>query len=72
MVGLTSIQNELQRLAGESINENSSEELRGFIRQLSLLSKEAEAFGQHKIEELLCQELVPTDESIDANHVIEI
>ena len=72
MVGLTSIQSELQRLASEDINENSSEELRRFIRQLSVLSKKAETFAEQKIEELLCQELVPNDESIEGHHVTEI
>ena len=72
LVGLTSIQSELQRLASENINENSSEELRRFIRQLSVLSKKAETFAEQKIEELLCQELVPNDESIEGHHVTEI
>ena len=72
---MKNIKSELQTLAkaSESIDENSNEDLQGFIRRLSLLSKKAEAFGQLKNEEFLCQELEPTtDESIDDNSVIEI
>jgi len=53
-------------------DENSSEDLHRFIRQLSLLSEKAEAFGQKKNEELLCQELAPTEDSIGDDSVIEI
>ena len=72
---MKNIKSELQTLAkaSESIDENSNEDLQGFIRRLSLLSKKAEAFGQLKNEEFLCQELEPTtDESIGDNSVIEI
>ena len=71
---MKSIHSELQTLAkvSESIDENSSEDLQRFIRQLSLLSKKAEAFGQKKNEEFLCQELAPTGESIGDDSVIEI
>ena len=71
---MKSIRSELQTLASasESIDEISNEDLQRFIRQLSSLSKKAEAFGQKKNEEFLCQELAPTDESIGDEYVIEI
>ena len=69
---LENIQNELKTLANESINQNSTGDVRAFIKGITDLSKKAEEFGRQKDEEFLCDELAPIDDSPSDNSVIEI